>query len=111
MINRLAGERCGPSRFRGHQCSGCGAEPIRLNAPEALRESLARHFLEDHLTPEEVGKLAKEAGVKRVVLVHLVPNVPDEAARNLCRRCAEVLSRRCGRRKGLDVVLTRHPNA
>ena len=39
---------------------------------------MARHFLEDHLTPEEVGKLAKEAGVKRVVLTHLVPNVPDE---------------------------------
>ena len=32
-----------------------------------------RHQTEEHLTPEEVGKMAKRAGVKTVVLTHLGP--------------------------------------
>jgi ribonuclease BN (tRNA processing enzyme) len=49
----------------------------RRKAPPALQETLIRHLEEDHLSPEEVGKLAAKAGVKQVVLTHLVPNVPD----------------------------------
>ena len=46
-------------------------------APAALKESLMRHFQQDHLSPEEVGKMAARARVKEVVLTHLVPPVPE----------------------------------
>ena len=45
-------------------------------------ESLMRHMAEDHTTPEDIGRLAKAAGVKKVVLTHFVPggdNDPDSA--------------------------------
>jgi ribonuclease BN (tRNA processing enzyme) len=41
-------------------------------------EGLIAHLAEDHLSPEEVGKLAARAGVKRVVLTHLVPGWDEE---------------------------------
>ncbi len=40
---------------------------------------LIRHLSEDHLTPEEVGQLASRAGVKRVVLTHMVLTGNDDA--------------------------------
>lgn len=46
--------------------------------PQRTRVSLIRHFKEDHITPEEVGKMAAQAGVKKVVLTHLLPAVPDQ---------------------------------
>ena len=38
-----------------------------------------RHLSEDHLTPEEVGKLASRAKVKRAVLSHLILTGDDDA--------------------------------
>ena len=35
------------------------------------QESFLRHMAEEHITPEEVGKMAARAGVKTVVLTHL----------------------------------------
>lgn len=44
----------------------------------AYVDGLIAHLAEDHLSPEEVGKLASRAGVKRVVLTHLVPGWDEE---------------------------------
>lgn len=41
-------------------------------------DGLLRHMDEDHLTPEEVGKLASKAGVGKLVLTHLVPGLDSE---------------------------------
>jgi ribonuclease BN (tRNA processing enzyme) len=40
---------------------------------------LIRHLGEHHLSPEQVGDLAAHAGVKRVVVTHLVPGGADSA--------------------------------
>lgn len=56
-----------------------------LSAPRAVghaapgqREAILRHMQTEHTAPEEVGRVAKEAGVKMVVLTHLVPGtLPD----------------------------------
>jgi ribonuclease BN (tRNA processing enzyme) len=47
--------------------------------PAARRIGLVRHLREDHLAPEEVGKLASCADVKRVVLTHLILTGDDDA--------------------------------
>ena len=39
--------------------------------------AFVRHLTEEHLTPEEVGKLAARANVKMVVLTHLLPTIND----------------------------------
>jgi ribonuclease BN (tRNA processing enzyme) len=47
-------------------------------SPEEQREFM-RHMTQEHVTPEEVGKLATQAGVKMVVLSHLLPSAnPDD---------------------------------
>jgi len=43
--------------------------------PEEQAASI-RHQKEEHITPEEVGKMAASAGVKTVVLTHL-PDTDD----------------------------------
>jgi ribonuclease BN (tRNA processing enzyme) len=53
--------------------------PAWLTTSPETQASLIRHFREDHITPEEVGKMAAQAGVKKVVLTHLLPAVPDQA--------------------------------
>ena len=40
--------------------------------------ALMRHLTEEHLTPEEVGKMAASAHVKSVVLTHLLRTVDDD---------------------------------
>lgn len=45
--------------------------------PAALGPMLA-HMVEDHLTPEQVGRLAAAARVGRVVLTHLAPGMDEE---------------------------------
>jgi ribonuclease BN (tRNA processing enzyme) len=40
---------------------------------EATLAETIRHMREEHLTPDEVGKLAAQAGVKMVVLSHIAP--------------------------------------
>ncbi len=47
--------------------------------PEDRQVGLIRHLEEDHLTPEQVGQLASRAGVKQVVLTHLILTGNDDA--------------------------------
>jgi len=39
------------------------------------QEAWIRHMNEEHITPEQVGKMAAAAGVKLVVLTHFTPTV------------------------------------
>jgi len=41
--------------------------------PPAIAQGLMRHMREEHTTAEDVGRLAKAAGVKRLVLNHVIP--------------------------------------
>jgi ribonuclease BN (tRNA processing enzyme) len=41
---------------------------------ESEQEGWLRHMHEEHVTPEEVGRLAAQAGVKTVVMTHLSPS-------------------------------------
>ena len=41
----------------------------------AEQEGFLRHMHEEHVTPEDVGKMAAKAGVKAVVMTHLGPTV------------------------------------
>ena len=43
---------------------------------ELEQEGWLRHMHEEHVTPEEVGRFAEQAGVKTVVRTHLSPS-PD----------------------------------
>jgi ribonuclease BN (tRNA processing enzyme) len=36
------------------------------------------HMITEHSTPQEVGKTASRAGVRMVVLSHLIPGAPTE---------------------------------
>jgi ribonuclease BN (tRNA processing enzyme) len=45
-------------------------------------ESVARHVAETHSTPADVGRSAREAGVKTVVLNHLLPGTVTEGRLN-----------------------------
>jgi ribonuclease BN (tRNA processing enzyme) len=38
-----------------------------------LAQGLYQHMVQDHSTAEDVGRLAQDAGVKEVVLTHLIP--------------------------------------
>ena len=44
----------------------------------AEQEGFVRHMNEEHVTPEEVGKMAAKAGVKTIVMTHLSPTVDPE---------------------------------
>lgn len=44
---------------------------------EDQRTSLMRHLGEEHLSPEDVGKMAARAHVKTVVLTHLLPTIDE----------------------------------
>ncbi len=46
--------------------------------PAAARAPMMAHMIQDHLTPENVARLAAAAGAKRVVLTHLSPGMDDE---------------------------------
>jgi len=46
--------------------------------PPAARAPMMAHMAQDHLTPENVARLAAAAGAKRVVLTHLAPGMDDE---------------------------------
>lgn len=57
-------------------------EVMYLPAPDALiaskpnAKSLREHLIASHSTPEQVGRVATEAGVKTLVLSHFVPGGP-----------------------------------
>jgi ribonuclease BN (tRNA processing enzyme) len=42
---------------------------------QAEQEGFIRHMHEEHVTPQDVGKMAQKAGVKAVVMTHLGPTV------------------------------------
>jgi len=48
-----------------------GIENLLKKVPNAA--TLREHLLASHITTEDLGKLAAEAGVKTLVLSHLVP--------------------------------------
>jgi ribonuclease BN (tRNA processing enzyme) len=45
----------------------------------AEQEGFLRHMHEEHVTPEDVGKMAAKAGVKTVVMTHLGPKADQNA--------------------------------
>ncbi|WP_294334229.1 MBL fold metallo-hydrolase [uncultured Sphingomonas sp.] len=53
---------------------------IQPNMPAAQRDAMAEHLTRHHLTPQQVGEMAKAMGVKQVVLTHLVIARADQAA-------------------------------
>ena len=50
----------------------------KIEMPPAARAGFLRHMDLDHLTPAQVGDIAARAGVKAVVLTHLVPGLDGE---------------------------------
>ena len=50
------------------------------NVSSRVYQDLVRHMTEDHTTPEDIGKLAAAAGVKKVVLTHFVPGGDSDPA-------------------------------
>jgi len=55
----------------------------------ARMEEMRAHHTKGHLTPRALGELASKAGVKKVVLTHLVPGVQTETAGRYTERVAE----------------------
>ena len=49
-----------------------------------------RHQMEEHLSPEAVGQLAVDAGVKKVVLTHLVPIESEQGYKDVAERVARI---------------------
>lgn len=50
----------------------------RIEGPRANLAPLIAHIEHEHMTPEEVGKMAARAGVKVVVLTHFIPGMDKE---------------------------------
>jgi ribonuclease BN (tRNA processing enzyme) len=85
----------------------------RLRTPEEQASSI-RHQKEEHLTPDEVGKMAASAGVKTVVLTHL-PATADP--KDEYKRFGEQVkkhffrpSAHCQRPDGVLTGVSRNPN-
>ena len=52
----------------------------RQHVPDPVADGMMRHMIDEHTVPEDIGRLARDAGVKKVVLTHVVPGgeEPDE---------------------------------
>jgi hypothetical protein len=76
---------------------------------ESEQEGWLRHMHEEHVTPEEVGRFAAQAGVKTV------DDAPEPVARSerrlctVCYRCKEAFLRLGPDREGFDEVLKATP--
>lgn len=46
---------------------------LLASLPPVLAKGLYQHMVQDHTTAEDIGRLAQAAGVKQVVLTHLIP--------------------------------------
>lgn len=46
---------------------------LQRELPPVLAQGLYQHMVQDHTTAEDVGRMARDAGVKEVVLTHLIP--------------------------------------
>jgi ribonuclease BN (tRNA processing enzyme) len=55
-------------------------ERLAAHLSAEQRASLMAHLAQDHLTPEQVGELAKAARVKQLVLSHLAPGLDSESS-------------------------------
>ncbi|MDE2562971.1 MAG: MBL fold metallo-hydrolase [Sphingomonadales bacterium] len=55
----------------------------KASAGDALRKELAEHMAREHLSPAEVGKIAARAGVKTVILTHIVAAPSDDLEKTL----------------------------
>ena len=53
----------------------------RQHVPDAVADGMMRHMTEEHTVPEDIGLLAKAAGVKKVILTHLVPGGDEPDSR------------------------------
>ena len=60
------------------------------------QEALLRHHVEEHLLPDEVGKLAARAKVKAVVVTHLNDNYVSHVEEITVR---SIFSAKCSSRK------------
>ncbi|MHA6719983.1 MBL fold metallo-hydrolase [Sphingomonas sp. RS6] len=61
---------------------------LQPDMPAGQREAMREHLTRHHLTPQQVGEMAKAMGVKQVVLTHLVIARADQAA--IDRAIAEI---------------------
>jgi ribonuclease BN (tRNA processing enzyme) len=52
---------------------------INPNLPQRQLDGIEWHFRAHHVLPHQVGEMAANAGVKRVVVTHMVPNVRNDA--------------------------------
>jgi ribonuclease BN (tRNA processing enzyme) len=52
---------------------------INPNIPQRQLDGIEWHFRAHHVLPQQVGEMAANAGVKRVVVTHMAPNVRNEA--------------------------------
>jgi ribonuclease BN (tRNA processing enzyme) len=48
-------------------------QAMRRELPPQVAEGLMRHMVQEHTTAEDVGRLAQAAGVKKLVLTHVIP--------------------------------------
>lgn len=64
------------------------------NMPAATMALLETHLRTHHLTPEELGDLARAAGVKAVVVTHL--SAPDLTGASVLEYLARIRSRFAG---------------
>ncbi|HWG69120.1 MAG TPA: MBL fold metallo-hydrolase [Steroidobacteraceae bacterium] len=48
--------------------------------PQSVLDARIAHMRQDHMTPRDVGRLAADAGVKELVLTHLVPGRDGETS-------------------------------
>jgi ribonuclease BN (tRNA processing enzyme) len=54
---------------------------VRRSSPNVAPQALANiraHLTDDHIAPEDIGRMATKAGVRRVVLTHLAPGLDSE---------------------------------
>lgn len=58
--------------------------------PEQVKSAIIQHFKTQHLTPQEAGKIAAEAGVRRLVFTHLsITGKTDAEAQKLINQAHE----------------------
>jgi ribonuclease BN (tRNA processing enzyme) len=77
-----------------------GIEKLIKNAPDATK--LRQHLLASHTSTEDVGRVAAQAGVKTLVLSHLVPATILRSRTSNGPRSAQTLQRPHRCRERLD---------
>jgi ribonuclease BN (tRNA processing enzyme) len=78
----------------------------RATAPNAAPTGFEWHMHAHHMTPGQVGELAKAAEVKRVVITHFAPNPRAGTGSRLPQRNSRTVSRRRTTRRRPRALLT-----